>query len=54
MEPASSWMLVGFVTAEPQRELQGLCFESLQLGEPGRLEGRKDALCSLTDKKVGR
>ena len=27
MEPASSWILVGFVTAEPWRELQGLFFK---------------------------
>ena len=26
IEPASSWILVGFVTAEPQRELLCVCF----------------------------
>ena len=29
MEPASLWMLVGFVTAEPQRELSPLLFPPL-------------------------
>ena len=27
IEPASSWILVGFVSAEPQQELLYLCFD---------------------------
>ena len=35
IEPASSWILVGFITAEPCRELLGSTFEKSEEEGPG-------------------